>query len=641
MSKLKTFAQQLKDRVPVSEIIGKHVTLKRRGKEWVGLSPFTKEKTPSFTVNDEKQFWHCFSSGKHGDIFSFLTETQNLSFMEALREVAAHAGMEVPRFQKNDPQQDDNQQKLLRATTAACLFFEKQLQSAIGEQSRAYLKKRGISSETLKKFRIGFAPQKRNALKTQLRKEGFSETCLLEAGLLIKPDQGETYDRFRDRIIFPIGDPRGTIIGFGGRARREDATAKYLNSPETPLFHKGGVIYGLAQARKPAFDAGKLLVLEGYMDVLSLHEAGIHHAVAGMGTALTEEQLRLIWRITPEPVICLDGDAAGRRAASRLMARALPELRSGHGLRFAALPEGKDPDELIRQEGRAALERVLAAAEPLSEALYREEVEKTPLKTPEAKAELEKRVQEILGRIQDPDLRRHYRQSFRQRLRDLFWKMERWRGQPNAPRAAGRTPDGAAEQERILLGMMIAAPKNTQKRREKLETAFFQEQDHRALRDEIIRVLESPQETPSSETICRQANPDLRRIIGIVYGYDGEDAPSGDRFRKRFSMARFLDEEMMLQCLDFFIDAQYWRALGDDIKDAARNYQEKIRHGDKDADKSETCLFELRREEEKTLNHLRETSLRLGEAVSKCVPENGVDWAAFFSSALSDAPALR
>ena len=409
------FLDELKARVRPSEVIGKHVKLKRQGREFAGLSPFSAEKTPSFFVNDEKGFYHCFSSGKHGDAISFLMEIEGLSFPEAVERLANMAGMALPEADPEAEKRALENKKTINWIEAAQVFFAKSLFRDVGRDARAYLKSRGLTGEDCKRFGIGFAPDSFDALKNELTQQGASLPRLIDAGLLIEPEDRnrQPWDRFRNRIMFPISDPRGRLIAFGGRAMAKDAKAKYLNSPETGLFHKGRLLYRYPEARKalsaPQNGARGLIVAEGYMDVIALARAGFEHAVAPLGTALTEDQLELLWRSGPEPILCFDGDKAGVRAAFRSIERALPLLKPGQSVRFALLPDGQDPDDLIREKGPAAMKAVLDAAEPLSEMLWRREVQAEKLDTPEAIAGLKDRIYAALREIAHEGVREQYK----------------------------------------------------------------------------------------------------------------------------------------------------------------------------------------------------------------------------------------
>jgi DNA primase len=428
---------EIRGRLPVSQVVSRRVNLKRAGREWKGLSPFNKEKTPSFTVNDQKGFYHDFSSGKHGDIFTFVMETEGLSFPEAVEKLAGEAGLPMP---KADPQFERTAKErlgLFDALEAACVFFEQALQDRDGRDALHYAERRGLAADTLQSFRIGFAPNGKDALKTALLKRGFTEAQLLDAGLVIKPDDGRpTYDRFRNRLTIPILDAKSRIIAFGARALDPAAEPKYLNSPETRLFDKGSTVFNFARARKAAFDSGELIVVEGYMDVIALDQAGFANAVATLGTAFTERQMEILWQLAPEPIICFDGDRAGEAAAARAIDRMLPNLREGRSFRFAFLPEGSDPDDLVRSKGASALRPYLTGARPLIDVLWRRELKTHAIDTPERRALFEARLEALLGEIANTRVRDHYRREIKNRLFAL-WR-EKGARRNESPSAASR-----------------------------------------------------------------------------------------------------------------------------------------------------------------------------------------------------------
>ena len=412
------FLDELKSRLRLSDVIGKTVKLRRQGREFVGLSPFNKEKSPSFFVNDEKGFFHDFSSGKHGDLIGFLQETERLSFVEAVERLAAEAGMALPEVDPHAAEQDRRRQGLTDWLENAAAWFEAQLRRPVGADARAYLARRDLPESDWGRFRLGFAPGGRSALKDYLVTKGARPAELVETGLLIAPeDGGAPYDRFRDRIIFPITDGRGRIVSFGGRAMDPQARAKYLNGPDTDLFDKGRVLYGLPEARRLLHAGGDeaLVVVEGYMDVIACQRAGVA-AVAAMGTALTESQMEMLWRLHPEPTLCFDGDRAGRQAASRAMDRALPLLKAGRSFRFAIVTGGKDPDDVLREQGAAALKAQLAQTTPFVEALFTRERDAEPLDTPERRAGLRQRLRAAAALIADKDLAGAYREDLLGRL---------------------------------------------------------------------------------------------------------------------------------------------------------------------------------------------------------------------------------
>jgi DNA primase len=448
------FLDELKARLPVSEVVAKRVKLTRAGREYKGLSPFNKEKTPSFFVNDQKQAWFDFSSGKNGSIFDFVMQTDGVTFPEAVERLAAMAGMPLPKVSREDEERQARRKTLYEVMDLAAKFFEQTLAGRGGAKARGYLADRGLDSRVQLKFHIGYASGERFALKEYLGSQSVPVPDMVEAGLLIAGDDiAIPYDRFRDRVMFPITDIRGRVIAFGGRALEKDAQAKYLNSPETPLFHKGATLYNIAAARQAAHDGAPIMVVEGYVDVIAMVEAGYTATVAPLGTALTEDQLGLLWKMADEPTLCFDGDKAGQRAAYRAADLALPRLKPGKSLRFAMLPEGQDPDDLARAGGRAAIEEVLAAARPLAQVLWGRETEGVSFNTPERRAALEARLNEVTGSIGDESVRRYYRQDFNARVGQFFAPPPRGGGQyTKSPRTASPYVVGGRDYQRGTRG---------------------------------------------------------------------------------------------------------------------------------------------------------------------------------------------
>ncbi|MGC6472284.1 MAG: DNA primase [Parvibaculales bacterium] len=425
MSLPRSFLEEIKNRVPVSDVVGRKVKLTRRGREFVGLSPFKNERTPSFTVNDDKQFYHCFATGKHGSVFDFLMETEGLSFIEAVERLASEANLPMPARDPKAAEREEKKLALVDVTEASAAWFRMQLNSAAGRTAADYLSQRGLSAELIKRFGVGYAPGRKDALNTFLLEKGFSQEQIIESGMALVPERDgpggrEVIDRFRDRVMFPIADAKGRVIAFGGRALSADAKAKYLNSPETPLFHKGRVLFNFDKARQPAYDEKAVIVCEGYMDVIGLARGGLDHAVAPLGTAITEDQIAMLWRLAPEPIMCLDGDEAGLRAAYRVIDRALPVLKPGFSLRFAVLPSGKDPDDIIRDSGRELMLDLLGTAKSLVDMLWDRELSFAPYDTPERRAALTDRLRKAVSQVQSPDVRRFYGDDIKQRLDGLF-----------------------------------------------------------------------------------------------------------------------------------------------------------------------------------------------------------------------------
>lgn len=448
-----SFLDEIRDRVPISSVIGSRVSWDRKktqaskGDYWA-CCPFHGEKTPSFHCEDRKGRYYCFGCGVSGDHFRFLTELDGMSFPEAVERVADMAGVPMPARDPQAEARDKERATLSDVMEQAALFFEAKLQEAVGAKARGYLRERGLSSATQQSFRMGYAPDSRNALKEHLAGKGATKEQVEACGLVVfGPDIAVSYDRFRDRIMFPITDTRDRVIAFGGRALSPDVPAKYLNSPETELFHKGRVLYNLGRARKAAQKDGPLIAVEGYMDVIALAQAGIETAVAPLGTALTEDQLELLWRVTGEPILSFDGDAAGLRAAYRAADLALPALKPGRSVRFALLPEDSDPDDIVRSGGRAAFEAVLKEARPLADMIWSRETAGGQFDTPERRAELEKTLREATSRIRDDSVRRHYQQDMRERTASFFGAPARrgggssgegWERRGNRGQASGR-----------------------------------------------------------------------------------------------------------------------------------------------------------------------------------------------------------
>jgi DNA primase len=442
------FLDEIRARLPVSEVVGARVKLRKAGREWAAHSPFNSEKTPSFFVNDQKGFFHDFSSGKHGDIFAFLIETEGLTFPEAVERLAAQAGLAMPRVSEADAAEEKKRASLIEVLAMAARIFESNLQQPIGAKARGYLSDRGLSPPVQQRFSLGYSSPERFHLRDALAAKGVGAEQMIEAGLLIHgADIAVPYDRFRDRVMFPIHDRGGRVIAFGGRAMEVGAKAKYLNSPETELFHKGSLLFNHHRARKAVHDEGEIIVVEGYIDAIATSEAGFPNVVAPLGTALTSDQCALLWAMASEPILCFDGDNAGRKAAFRAIETALPLIGAGKSLRFALLPEGQDPDDLIRASGPAAMAEFLKGARPFADMLFIRESDGERFDTPEQRAALERRLGEAVGRIADETLRRHYQADVRRRL-SVFFGEDR-QGPPRgesgarrafAPRRGGRFP---------------------------------------------------------------------------------------------------------------------------------------------------------------------------------------------------------
>ena len=407
---------ELKARITLSSLIQRDVKLTRAGAEWKACCPFHNEKTPSFYVNDAKGFYHCFGCQKHGSAIDWMMEQRGLEFMDAVKELAAEAGMDVPAPDPREARRAEQRAGLHDVMQAAQDRFAGNLQGATGARARDYLKSRGFSGHTIDRFGFGYAPDDKGAIKRAL--EEFGVPMLVEAGLLIDVEDRDPYDRFRDRLMLPIHDMRGRVIAFGGRIMgAREGTPKYLNSPDTPLFDKGRTLYNLHRAGPASRKTGRLIAVEGYMDVIALADAGIEDAVAPMGTALTEQQIALMWRLVDKPVLCFDGDGAGRRAAMKAITRALPLLKPGHSLQIVQLPTGLDPDDLIKRDGKTAMEKLLEAPRSMLDVIWEHERDAQPLRGPEDKAGLKARLMDHVEAISHPDIKSLYRRE----LMDLYY----------------------------------------------------------------------------------------------------------------------------------------------------------------------------------------------------------------------------
>jgi len=496
--------EAFKARLPLVDIVARHVRLTRRGREHLGLCPFHNEKTPSFSVVEEKGFYHCFGCGAHGNAIDFIMAIENLEFADALERLSDLTGIPAPKREAQAPRPDPG---LAEANAAAAAWFSERLKAAEGAEARAYLERRGVPPALVDRFRLGYAPPGRGGLMAALEASGFKPERLVEAGLLAQSEaDGERFDRFRHRLMFPIEDQRGRICGFGGRALGE-ARAKYLNTPETPLFHKGHLLYGLPQAARAAREDGRIVLVEGYMDVIALAEHGFKASVAPLGTAITEDQLKLLWRQADEPVVCLDGDRAGHAAALRLARRALPVMRAGQSLRFVLLPEGDDPDSFVRARGAEAMARLLESALPLSRMVWQAEWSARPVETPEQLAGLRRRLGEYARLAGDNDLREGLKDRFDALVDEMRQRQRRTmapsRGDgrggglaaPGAPRRQGhgfevtgelRAADTAFAEARRLLRPVLLDPSLLEAGEEDLAAIEFAAPSLERLRQEIV-----------------------------------------------------------------------------------------------------------------------------------------------------------
>jgi DNA primase len=436
-----TFLDEIRQRLPITQVVGEHVLWDKRksqpgkGDMWA-CCPFHAEKSPSFHADDRRGIYHCFGCGASGDHFRFLTEKAGMSFPEAVEKLAGMAGVAMPARDERTEQREAAQRTLVDVMELATRYFEAALAHNIGARARGYLFERGVSPQSQARFRIGFSPDSRNGLKEHLAANGVSAQAMIDTGLVASRDDDPlTYDRFRNRVMFPITDFRGRVIAFGGRALSPDVPAKYLNSPETQLFSKRQTLYNGQSARAAARDGATVIVVEGYLDVIAAVSAGFEGTVAPLGTALTEEHVQLLWRMSDVPVLCFDGDKAGLKAAERAADLILPHLKPGKTVKIATLPEGQDPDDLIKAQGRAAFADVIDKARSLSDMIWSFETGGLVPEAPEERAALQARLRERANSIQDSTVRFHYAQAFDEKLKAFFAPIRQggrdaWRGKP-------------------------------------------------------------------------------------------------------------------------------------------------------------------------------------------------------------------
>jgi len=608
MSLSPQFLDEIRARTSLSGVIGKQVKLTRAGREWKACCPFHKEKTPSFTINDEKGFYHCFGCGAHGDAIRFLTDARGLPFMDAVKELADSAGMDLPVPDPRAQQKAERASSLYEVMDAAARWFSEQLGGVEGGDARSYLQRRGIGDATRQRFGFGFAPDSRSKLKAALKQ--FGPEKLIEAGLVIEPEGGkEPYDRFRGRLMIPIRDQRGRVIAFGGRIIGE-GEPKYLNSPETPLFDKGRTLYNLDRAGQASRDASRLIVVEGYMDVIALDQAGIAESVAPLGTAVTEGQLERLWRLVPCPVLCFDGDAAGQKASLRAALRALPHVGPGRSLGFVTMPPGQDPDDLLRSKGRPALEALLNLSEALVDRIWREEVAAEPIATPEQKAGLRRRLFDHASNIADSDVREQYRSEFMTRFNELTRpKQRQWSkngpardGRGFAPRrpasaqakALGSAGLGAQWSRAVLQGL-LRHPGIIADHAEAIAELSFSDRPSARLRDAMLSaaMLHGALDQQRLNTILDQMGAsalveELRLQHSLAFSFTRRDA---DPERASRDLVLVIDTLAARPGIDAALEAATAR-LKDDGDEAAFQEQQRLRAARDEVERQLATLIE-------------------------------------------------
>jgi len=598
---------ELRSRTTLSTLIGRTVKVQKAGREFKACCPFHNEKTPSFTINDEKGFYHCFGCGAHGDAIRWMTEQRGLGFMDAVKDLAAEAQMEVPAPDPRAAKRQEQRATLHDVMAAAQDWFVTQFNSIEGAQAREYLKNRGISEKTIREFGFGFAPNSRGKLKDALSEHGID--LLIEGGLLIKVDDKDPYDRFRGRLMIPIRDPRGRVIAFGGRILG-DGEPKYLNSPDTPLFDKGRTLYNLDKASPASRQTGRILVVEGYMDAIALAQAGFEDVVAPLGTALTDHQIERIWKMVEAPILCFDGDNAGQKAAMRAALRALPILKPAHSLNFISMPAGQDPDDLIRSDGPQAFAALIEKPQMLGDKIWQVEYEAEPLNTPESKAGLKKRVADHVRNIENQDIAQHYRQDFQERYEQAFFKKrdsgpQRRQFQTNNrnfnSKFVSYTPMDDTKSYLVegydlqiakgILGGLVRHPSRISKHFEELSAIKLADSQLQALLSELVGIALSKETldlpallTILEQTDCYNVAKGLLRADALNFTFNRklpEDAPSETLERAHQDLAEAIKVVTARPGLEAAL-AEATRRVQDDLTEESFAEQQRLRKAKQD-----------------------------------------------------------
>ena len=570
----KSLLDEIKSKIEISDIVGKRVILQKRGKEFIGLSPFQNEKTPSFTVNNEKQFYHCFSSNKHGDIFTFLVEVEGLSFPQAVEQLAEQAGVEIRTLTKDEEKKIDGRKKLNSIMEIANDFFMNNLLR--DNRALNYLNNRGINKDIILEYKIGYAKDSFSSLNDYLKAKGISNENILLAGLIIKSEKKKDsfYDRYRDRIIFPITNIYGKIVGFGGRVINEDNKPKYMNSPETEIFHKGSLLYNYSNIKSPIKKIENLVVVEGYMDAISLCSKGFKNVVAPLGTAMTEKQLNLIWGLVDSPIICFDGDKAGKNAAARVIELAIPHLKPGKNIRFINLNDDLDPDDYVSKNGIKSFFSLTKNSTPLNQQIWKNFLNSADISTPEGKANLEKELRSILRQISDKDIRKHYGLYFKESMDKVFYNFEKqpiyydkknkfnsfdkFKIKDSKVGSGEKIPSGL---ETLLISGILIYPEIIEDNIENFESCLINHKLLNQIRDEIINFL------------SRVNSYDLEEIKNFISREYGETLKKELKFSKKYwsNYKNSTIETISSIWVEIFEDDQHIKSLDIEINNFDKN----------------------------------------------------------------------
>ncbi len=521
---LQRFCDELRAKISIVDIVGSKVKLVRKGREYTACCPFHNEKTPSFTVNEAKGFYHCFGCGAHGDIIKFEMEANGLSFIDAVEKLAHKVGMQLPKLSSESKEQAEKRATAYDIMEMAARFFEKMLRLPAGREGLDYLYSRGFDDKIISKFRLGFAPNN-NGLKAQLSSHGISDKEMAELGLLTIPENNRPHDFFRNRVMIPIMDKRGKVVAFGGRVM-DGSQPKYLNSPETPVFNKRRILYNLNYARECGYDAKRLIICEGYMDVIAMDKYGIGYAVAPLGTALTEDQIQEAWKVVNEPICCFDGDAAGIRAAVRSVDRVLPILRPGYSLQYAFLPDKQDPDEFLKAKGTEEFLKVVTTTVPLKDLLWRKNLEGKLIDTPEQKARIEKDIKEEVAKIADETVRGYYVQEMKRKIYSDLVEPSRpaRKGKVFAPRSFSSVHRARTDLDDLVARYVISAfvcyPQLAEEYEERLFNFAVKDNQLKELYDAIVEVVQGDFAPDDEEKLAAvlDSRPNLtgwRRLVDV------------------------------------------------------------------------------------------------------------------------------
>ncbi|WP_310619032.1 DNA primase [Flexibacterium corallicola] len=599
----------IRNRLPLSDVVAQRVTWDRRksqpgkGDYWA-CCPFHQEKSPSFHVDDRRNRYKCFGCGESGDHFKFLSETEGLSFPESVEQLAGMAGVSLPAPDPQAARKQEKRASLGDICELASQFFQSHFNGELGRAAREYALKRGLKPETLKEFQFGFAPAGRDTLKQALAGRGISESDMVEAGLLIKPDNGRpSYDRFRNRLMIPIHDSRGRTVAFGGRIMDPEGQPKYLNSPETPVFHKGTMLFNAHRARQPAFESRQAVVVEGYMDAIMVWQAGVKGVVASLGTAFTEDQILHMWKFSDEPIVCFDGDAAGLSAAYRAVDRVLPVLANGKSFQFALLPDGKDPDDLIHQSGVQGFKTVLEKALPLSSMVWERETRQARIDTPERKAALEKAIDDLVGTIRDERIRKVYQRDLRVRLSNLFFEeTRRARKQYGAGQKRGFNDKGGDDvfaiasnrvdapetrlfgTERTFCALCLAYPDLFDRNFERVSRLKFTNELHRGFIGELCRIstdLAEVSVTSFFGSLDERFFRILNEVLSLEKGSDSQSTASGVQrwaeLKHRLPLLQFDPPEDFIESIFLhFLDILELQGLEQELNNELENADESL-----------------------------------------------------------------